>query len=194
MAVIHGCATLSKSECKNADWETIGLEDGAAGRAVTYISRHRESCADYGVKPVLSEYQKGHSKGVTIFCRPRNGFELGSAGRGYDVQCPAALRAAFVAAYDDGVELYNARQALNAAQQDVKTAREELDEINKKIEQLEARLILGSGTAELRQKWINDLKALQDEQGDLQSDMSYLEHVIEERQRDYESLSSKYRY
>ena len=83
----QGCATLSQSECEEADWQIIGLEDGSAGRPVSYIGRHRKSCADYGVKPNMKQYQRGHADGVRIFCTPRKGYQLATSGRGHDDVC-----------------------------------------------------------------------------------------------------------
>ena len=34
LLLLGGCASLDKAECVNADWYTIGLEDGARGREV----------------------------------------------------------------------------------------------------------------------------------------------------------------
>jgi hypothetical protein len=44
-----GCATLGKEECLNADWFTIGFEDGARGYPASRIGDHREACAKHGV-------------------------------------------------------------------------------------------------------------------------------------------------
>ncbi len=56
MLLVTGCATMDKSECEQADWRIIGLEDGAEGRPVSYIGRHRKACAEYGIKPNLALY------------------------------------------------------------------------------------------------------------------------------------------
>jgi hypothetical protein len=49
IGIIQGCATLSESECEAADWRIIGLEDGAAGKPISQIGKHRKACAEYGV-------------------------------------------------------------------------------------------------------------------------------------------------
>ena len=51
---VASCATMSESECEEADWEIIGLEDGAQGHPLSHIGQHRKACAEYGVKPDLA--------------------------------------------------------------------------------------------------------------------------------------------
>ena len=34
---LSGCASLSKSECLNANWEDIGIRDGANGQSEEYL-------------------------------------------------------------------------------------------------------------------------------------------------------------
>ncbi len=191
---VQGCATLSKSECRKADWQIIGLEDGSAGRPVSYISRHRKSCAEHGVKPDLDQYQRGHADGIVLFCTPRKAFELGNAGRSHQDVCPVDLRDAFRAAYADGQEVYAARKALNEAKNQVKSAQAELEAVSEDIVSLEAELVSGGGTAEQRQGWLDETKRLQREQEQLQESLHDLEHEVTALQSEYEYLSSRFEY
>ncbi len=191
---LQGCATLNKSECRKADWNIIGLEDGSAGRPVSYIGRHRKACAEHGVKPNLSQYQHGHAEGVILFCTPRKAFELGNSGRGHQDICPAGLRGTFLAAYDDGREVYTARQELNQAKNRIRSAQTDLEQVVSRLASLEAHLVSSNGTAEQRQSWLNEVKLLQLEQRQLESDIHALEHEISERQSEYEFISSQFRY
>ena len=61
-----GCATLSKSECRAADWYDIGIRDGASGRHEEYIIEHATACERVGVAidqqepcPFLGEPDRG---------------------------------------------------------------------------------------------------------------------------------------
>ncbi len=192
--LIQSCATLSKSECRKADWQIIGLEDGSAGRPVSYISRHRKSCAEHGVKPKLSQYQIGHAEGAVLFCKPRKGFELGNAGRKHNDICPAALRSAFLAAYDDGWEVHTARSALKDAETQLEAAKTDINAVKEDIKRLEALLVSGNGTAKKRKKWLDELKQRQSEEEQLQISIHDLEHLVSDRQQEYDYLSSQYRY
>ena len=63
LGAIAGCSTMSADECVTADWRTIGYEDGAAGREVSAISRHRKACAKHGVTAILMRTNRGTAKG-----------------------------------------------------------------------------------------------------------------------------------
>ncbi len=192
--VIQGCATLSKSECREADWEIIGLEDASNGHPLNYISEHRKSCAEHGIKPNLDQYKIGHANGVVLYCTPRKAFDLGSNGRNHQDICPAELRDAFLAAYDDGHEVYTARNALRKADDQIKAANLDLDTLKESITTLETELVSSNGTAEQRQNWLSELKRLQNEKAQLQVDIHDLEHEVTDRQDEYNYLKSQFNY
>ena len=191
---LQGCATLSESECENADWKLIGLEDGTAGHPVSYISNHRKACAEYGIKPKLSQYQKGHAEGAILFCTPRKAYQLGSSGREHNDICPAELRDAFLEAYDDGRLVFGTREDLEQAGNRRLAAQQELDEITRRLSHLEEKLVAESGTAEQRQAWFNEVKLLQLDRGQLEIEIHDLEHEEAELQREYEYLISQFNY
>ncbi len=194
IAVLQGCATLSKSECEEADWRIIGLEDGSAGRSLDYIGRHRKSCAEYGVQPDFDRYQQGHADGVVTFCTPRKGFALGKSGRGHNDVCPADLRDPFLTAYEDGRAVYAARREMSDAQNRVRTAQSDYDDAIGRITELESRLVSGGGSSEQRQTWLDELRQLQDEEVQLEMDIRNLEQQALDREREYNFLSSQYQY
>ena len=191
---LQGCATLSKSECHEANWQVIGLEDGSAGRPVSYVGQHRKACAEHGVKPNLKQYKQGHAEGAILFCTPRKAFQLGDSGRSHNDICPSDLRDAFIEAYDDGRLVYSAREDLRQAGNRLIAAKKELDEIVHQLEHLEAKLVSGGGTAEQRQNWIDEVKLLQLERGRLEIDVHDFEHEASELERQYETISAQFQY
>ena len=191
---IQGCATLSESECETADWRIIGLEDGAAGKPLSQVGRHRKACAEYGVRPDIARYERGHADGVRQYCVPRTGFELGKRGRGHNNVCPADLREAFRAAYDDGRRVHAAQIEAREAQQRVRAAYSDLDGIAEAVAALEARLVSGGGTSLERKNWIDQLKLLESERERLQADIHALEHEASDRENQYQSIVSKFTY
>lgn len=116
---LSGCASMDKSECLTANWQTIGFEDGTTGKNVSNISEYRKDCAKYGVSPDLADYRAGHLQGSKLFCTLRNGFEQGNNGNSYNRNCPEALEDAFLAGFRDGQELYSLRSIMNGAINDV---------------------------------------------------------------------------
>src|SRR5262245_45861049 len=95
MLALSGCASMSKNECLTVDWRTVGFEDGAAGYPADRIGQHCKACAKHGVTPDLAAYQSGREQGLREYCRPQNGFRVGSRGSGYDGSCPADMDEAF---------------------------------------------------------------------------------------------------
>src|SRR6476620_8695628 len=83
MLVTSACSTMSKEECLAVDWRTIGYEDGVAGYSGDRISQHRKACAKYGVQTDLNQYQAGRAQGLREYCKPANGYRLGSRGGSY---------------------------------------------------------------------------------------------------------------
>ena len=98
-----GCATLNESEWRNADWRTIGFEDGARGASASRIGEHREACAGHDIAPDLTAYRQGRDEGLRQYCRVQNGFRLGEQGKAYTGVCPEDVESAFQAAYESCV-------------------------------------------------------------------------------------------
>ncbi len=40
VSIAGGCATMSESECINADWREVGRNDGLEGRRQEQLARH----------------------------------------------------------------------------------------------------------------------------------------------------------
>ena len=189
-----GCATLSESECESADWSTIGFEDGSRGRLVTYVGNHRKACADYGVKPDLVGYQRGHAQGLVHFCTSRTGFRQGSAGRSYNGVCPVELEADFLVAYEHGRELHLLRQDVRRLNREKQTSAAELEDVMNRITDLETLLVSKQGSVAERQGWIEELKRQEDARGRLEQLLDDLESNEADAEREYELLSERYQY
>ena len=76
LALLAGCASLDKDECRTADWYAVGLEDGARGRALDRLGDHRRACAEHGVTPHTERYLAGRSEGLRSFCTYERGFGM----------------------------------------------------------------------------------------------------------------------
>ena len=67
VALLSGCATMSKEECKQADWYLKGVEDASQGYATDRVVEHGKACARVNVVPDMKEYRKGHLKGARLY-------------------------------------------------------------------------------------------------------------------------------
>lgn len=137
-AMISGCATLNKSECVNADWRMIGMEDGTNGRLQSYIGKHRSACARFNIVPDLDAYQQGYSAGITRYCTELNGFEAGRRGAAYNGVCPPDMEPLFLDGYHYGrkfhteqLKIKNLSSAIQARKKKVENIKEDILEKEK---------------------------------------------------------------
>ncbi len=189
-----GCASLDKSECREADWTIIGLEDGARGRPVSYIGRHREACAEHGVKPDLALYQRGHTEGLKQFCTADNGFRQGHAGRSYNNVCPAELNGQFLAGYETGRQLRALSTDINRMQNDVRDMRNELDETLRRQQNIENLMITGTISANTRKSLLDQFKVMQTNVAALQISIRENELETARLQAEFDVLNASHPY
>jgi outer membrane murein-binding lipoprotein Lpp len=192
--LVSGCATLNKSECREADWQTIGLEDAAKGHPLTYIGNHRKACAEYGVKPDLDQYRAGHQVGLARFCTPDNGFKQGRAGRGYNNVCPVELEGQFLAGYDTGRELHELKSEIDHKLRDAQTAKTEKAQLEKKLQNIENLLVSGVMSAHDRKTLLDEFKDMQTRHATLEVHITDLELGAARMQGEYDVLNSSHSY
>lgn len=104
IALLSGCATLSKNECLNADWRLIGYGDGVSAQSRDRIGDHRKACAKHDVIPNKSAYDLGYQEGVIDFCSESRGYADGHRGNRVNSFCPTDTEYHF--GYSDGVTAY----------------------------------------------------------------------------------------
>ena len=102
LLITVGCATLSKEECRVADWHIIGFEDASSGHAIDRIGKHRKACASVNVAPDMTRYEEGHRAGARHYCTRERGYNEGVRGAAYNGICPLDLADTFLHAYRDG--------------------------------------------------------------------------------------------
>lgn len=175
---LAGCAakpSVSEYQCMAGDWQTIGMRDGAQGRATTALLSHQEACGAYGVVPDRVAYNRGWQQGIAQFCTVDNGFELGQRGARRNSIC---VDPSFQQAFREGKELYHARR--------------EVAEFEQQIIELEARIpqikqeIIGATTAQLqpmltaqeRVMLVAKVQALIEERDALHDTLPYLEQNL----------------
>ena len=112
LALLAGCASLGKDECRSADWYAIGLEDGSRGRALERLGDHRRACAKHGIAPQTERYLAGRDDGLKSFCTYENGYARGRAGGANPNTCAPPAAAGFAAGYQRGRELHELHRAL----------------------------------------------------------------------------------
>lgn len=173
-AVLGGCASLSKKQCLNADWQTIGFEDGTRGILEQRIGDHRKACAEYGVTPDLKLYRLGHEQGLKSFCTPHNGFQRGQNGSSYNGVCPPELEESFLVGFRAGRELHQVSREISHMERDIASAEKRLNELNNKIVQKEKELIQKGNTEQFRKRTYTQIKQLESELVETQRDLELM--------------------
>ena len=191
---VSACATLNKSECRNADWKIIGIEDGSKGRAMTYIGNHRKACAEHGVTPDLGSYQSGHAQGLAQFCTAEVGFATGKRGHRYNGVCPVDFRDNFLYGYETGRELYLLNREISQINRQVENTRVQLKDVNTQINELELKLISKAGSPEARLAMLQELKELQSTLTTMENDILDLELESSRRQGEYDTLNAQHAF
>jgi hypothetical protein len=133
-----GCATLSETECRQADWEALGEADGALGYPPERIAEHREACAEYGIAPDAAAYARGRLAGLDRLCTIPGGLAHGRAGRGYSGVCPPGYERDFYDGYQVGRRIHDVRTELERTEEDIDDIefdlrRNDLDETRRQI-------------------------------------------------------------
>jgi len=105
--VLSGCASLSETECRTADWGRLGQQDGANGYAESRLADHAEACNKIGILPNATAWRAGWDQGVQSYCTLAVGWCEGLAGRGYNGVCRTrGNEAGFLQAYNAGSEIH----------------------------------------------------------------------------------------
>lgn len=159
---LQGCASLSKNECLNADWYSIGYENGIHGQRETQITGHRKACAEHGVTPDLARFLEGREAGLRRFCEPRNGYRLGRAGTGYAGVCPQPMEADFLRAYGAGREVFDTQQHVNRLGRHINAQQTELKRLNEELADKQTELIAVGTTPRRRTLLLAELLELQE--------------------------------
>ncbi len=188
-----GCtsSTLSKDECRTVDWRTIGYEDGVAGRSGEQIGRHRKACAEYGITPGLDAYRAGRAEGLREFCQPNNGYRAGASGQIYYDSCPAELAPAFLAAYENGRELYLRERRVSDADSAIAARRYEIARLEDSLVKGGFRVADEAATPEQRTQALLDARQAGERIGRLKAEIARLEKDRARYQRELDAYRAQ---
>ncbi|WP_303721053.1 DUF2799 domain-containing protein [Malonomonas rubra] len=166
---------MNRSECLNADWQIIGMEDGTRGRRLAYIGKHREACAEYNVAPSLEQYQQGHSQGLKQYCTYNNGFGLGQHGKYFNDVCPPELIGDYQIGYQRGREIYSLNRSIKKHEAFINETHTLLEELHEEAHHKE-NLIIHAKTSNIdRLILVKERLELQTEITDCEVELAQLE-------------------
>lgn len=185
---LTACATLSKSECQVANWEIIGLKDGANGRAPSYISEHQSACSKHGVKADLNTYLLGHAKGVKQYCTYDKGYSLAADGNRYNNNCVANQFPEFQKGYVKGQRAYEYIAEINNLRSRISSYENRLVIIERDILTKEDLLLAKNTNLQLKRDLLEEIKFLNTEMTEIRNELPYLESDLLNAERRYESF------
>ena len=137
VGTLSGCASLSKSECLAADWEDIGIRDGANGQPEEYLIQHAKACSKVDVVPDRGAWQHGRERGLERYCVPRRAYQNGEYGSGYNLeQCVSFDQERLTDAWRKGNDVHRISNDLSSIDSQIGTIRDQLEN-DEKLERKE---------------------------------------------------------
>jgi hypothetical protein len=137
VGTLSGCASLSKSECLAADWEDIGIRDGANGQPEEYLIQHAKACSKVNVIPDRGAWQHGRERGLERYCVPRRAYQNGEYGSGYNLeQCVSYDQERLTDAWRKGNDVHRISNDLSSIDSQIATIRDQLEK-DEKLERKE---------------------------------------------------------
>lgn len=126
---LSGCASLSKNECLAADWEDVGIRDGANGRPEEYLIQHAKACAKVSVVPDRGAWQHGRERGLERYCVVRNAYQAGEYGNGFNLaQCVNFDQDRLSDAWQKGHEVHRLAGVIDSIDGEIHNVRTALDD------------------------------------------------------------------
>lgn len=120
---LASCQSLSKDECRAADWRVIGENDGAQGKdPQKRFGKHVKACERVNVVPDQNLWHQGYQIGLVRYCTPLSGLGAGQAGKTYHNVCPPDRSQGFITGYQLGYSEYTAKSDISSLERRISSA------------------------------------------------------------------------
>ena len=133
---VAGCASISKEECREGDWVSIGKRDGAEGHGPARLESHAKACGNLGITPDAAAYRAGWDQGILLYCTPLNGFATGRSDASYHGLCPAETAGLFLEGRQIGLALGDAERRVRQAENAISSSDYEIRRLEREIDAL----------------------------------------------------------
>ena len=191
---LAGCATLGKDECLNADWQSIGYEDGSRGYKASRIGSHRKACAKHGVTPDFDRYEAGRQKGLEEWCTSRNGYQQGLRGSVYNGVCVGPLEQAFMKGFAYGKDVHASASEYGRQKNALKTRYADLDALEMELQALEDELVRSGTSPRRRRQLLEEIRHMEADRQMALNDIADMEHTLEDMQEHLDQLKQNHPY
>jgi Protein of unknown function (DUF2799) len=187
-----GCATMSKDECKQADWYLKGVDDATQGFALERVIEHGKACARVEIVPNMKDYREGHGKGARLYCVPEKGYSQGRYGAAYHGICPPALEANFLRAYHDGQQLYHIQRRIDEMRNRINGNNSKIESRYRDIAQLKRDIVYSKDENDRRYR-MRLMGDYEHEIRDMDVDSQRAERELYLLDNDYRALEDQHR-
>ncbi|RYY73612.1 MAG: DUF2799 domain-containing protein [Gammaproteobacteria bacterium] len=191
LCLLSACSTMSKEECKMADWYLKGLDDASAGYAADRVIDHGKACAKVNVVPNMRDYREGHAKGARLYCVPEKGYREGRRGAAYNGICPMELEDKFLRAYRDGQELYSIQRNMDNLVNEINNNNSRMDSSYSEIARLKHDIV-NSNSEQDRRYNMRRIDELQDDIRNLEFNSGRAHRELELFRNDYRIVEDKH--
>ena len=110
--VLSGCASMTEDQCRQAQWQDVGLQDGLGGERETKILEHRQACSKIGIFPDEQRWLTGRAQGLASYCTANGGWTAGLANRVYLGVCADRDEPTFLSDHRAGLVVWRTRYEL----------------------------------------------------------------------------------
>ena len=122
IAMLNGCAIMSKNECLSANWSLIGQRDGYNGDG-SFMQKRAQACIKHDSILDTAAYTEGYKKGLKHYCNPQTIFDYALQGRGTYQSCPMELQNHLRPYYNTANQFYNANKNLKSIEDTIATSK-----------------------------------------------------------------------
>ncbi|NOZ54306.1 MAG: DUF2799 domain-containing protein [Gammaproteobacteria bacterium] len=189
--IINGCASITATDCLNADWRVAGYQDGAKGKKESRVEFYQQACNKFGVGVDTATYKKGYVDGIQEFCQSRNGYQFGLKGKEYMGVCPITLEAEFLPAYQYGKNIHGLKTKLKTAKRETVKNKKKLKKLAKALNKKQAKLDHDNSTQTPNEKLLKETAKLSNDQKTLEKKISQTEQIITALKRQIKTLTKK---
>lgn len=128
---VSGCASLTKEQCENPDWEHIGEVDGSKGLPTKNYKYHVDTCRRKYDAAEKEVYLKGWNKSIGEFCTAKNGYESGAFGLQGSYACDAEQYPDFHEQFKLGQSVRGLKSQKSAINEKIRQREEDNGTLNK---------------------------------------------------------------
>lgn len=194
VTLLQGCAVMSKSDCLDADWESVGYDvgmDGEPDSKAAFIKRD-ELCSKHGVEADISAFEVGYEEGIIAYCQVENAVKLGIKAKSSALEfCSEYENPGFAAAYNSGYRLYELRRDEVATQNELQRLENQEYRTRRQIGDLRRTANSENSTEEQRREAARRIRYISRNAYDLSRSIDYLRdryYQAKEAAETYEEL------